>query len=91
MRLIAVVLALTTVLAAAPRQQSEALDYATIGRIKDEGLNRSQVMDHVRWLSDVYGPRLTGGPEIMQASEWTIRKFTEWGLANHLPFACLVM
>src|SRR5580765_413643 len=62
--------------------QSETLDYATIGRIRDEGLNRSQVMDHVSWLSDVYGPRLTGSPGIQQASEWTMNRFREWGLAN---------
>ena len=60
----------------------EPLDLATIARIRDEGLNRSQVMDHIGWLSDVYGPRLTGGPAIMQASNWTIAKFNEWGLAN---------
>ena len=63
-------------------QAAEKLDYATIALIRDEGLNRSQVMDHISWLSDVYGPRLTGGPGIMQASDWAIRKFTEWGLAN---------
>src|SRR5213593_976442 len=62
--------------------QTEKLDYQTIGRIRDEGLTRSQVMDHVSWLSDVYGPRLTGSPAIRQASEWAMKKFTEWGLAN---------
>ena len=62
--------------------QSEKLDYAMLGRIRDEGLNRSQVMEHVSWLSDVYGPRLTGSPGIQQASEWTMKKFNEWGLAN---------
>src|SRR5262245_54242221 len=62
--------------------QSEHLDYAAIGRIRDEGLNRSQVMDHIFWLSDVYGPRLTGSPAIQQASEWAMKKFGEWGLAN---------
>lgn len=62
-------------------QGSEKLDYAAIGQIRDEGLNRSQVMEHISWLSDVYGPRLTGGPGILQASDWAIRKFTEWGLA----------
>jgi carboxypeptidase Q len=61
---------------------AEKLDLATIARIRDEGLNRSQVMDHIGWLSDVYGPRLTGGPGIMQASEWAIKKFAEWGLTN---------
>jgi carboxypeptidase Q len=62
--------------------QSEKLDYALLGRIRDEGLSRSQVMDHISWLSDVYGPRLTGSPGLQQASEWAMKKFTEWGLAN---------
>ncbi len=61
---------------------TEPLDYATLAQIRDEGLNRSQVMDHISWLTDVYGPRLTGGPGILQASDWAIRKFNEWGLAN---------
>jgi carboxypeptidase Q len=64
------------------QQPVEKLDYATIAQIRDEGLNRSQVMDHVSWLSDVYGPRLTGGPGIMQASDWAIKKLGEWGLVN---------
>jgi hypothetical protein len=63
-------------------QAPEKLDYAAIAQIRDEGLSRSQVMDHISWLSDVYGPRLTGGPQILQASDWAIKKFNEWGLAN---------
>ena len=62
--------------------QAEKLDLAMIARIRDEGLQRSQVMDHISWLSDVYGPRLTGGPGIKQAAAWTMKKFGEWGLAN---------
>src|SRR3954462_11411453 len=61
---------------------SEQLDYQTIAKIRDEGLIRSQVMDHISWLSDVYGPRLTGGPGILQGSDWVLKKFNEWGLAN---------
>src|SRR6185503_3417540 len=61
---------------------SEHLDYPAIARIRDEGLNRSQVMDHISWLSDVYGPRLTGSPAILQASDWALKKFSEWGLVN---------
>src|SRR5689334_16028403 len=60
------------------RADAEKLDLATIGRIRDEGFNRSQVMDHIFWLTDVYGPRLTGSPAIQQASEWAIKKFNEW-------------
>jgi hypothetical protein len=62
--------------------QSEKLDFAMLGRIRDEGLSRSQVMDHISWLSDVYGPRLTGSPAIQQASDWAMKTFTAWGLAN---------
>ena len=63
-------------------QSGEKLDYAMITRIRDEGLNRSQVMDHIIWLSDIYGPRLTGSPAIKQASGWVQKKFTEWKLTN---------
>src|SRR5687767_4097688 len=76
-------LSLLLALAAIPSAQTaERLDHATIAQIRDEGLSRSQVMDHIGWLADVYGPRLTGGPGIQQASEWTLKKFGEWGLAN---------
>jgi carboxypeptidase Q len=63
-------------------QSHETLDRATIAKIRDEGTTRSQVMDTLGWLTDVYGPRLTGGPGILQASDWAIGKFNEWGLAN---------
>jgi len=77
-----VILALAAAAAPFVGAQTEKLDFATLGRIRDEGLARSQVMDHISWLSDVYGPRLTGSPAIQQASEWAMKKFTEWGLAN---------
>ena len=76
----ALVLALGTIpVAQAP---AEMIDLAAVGQIRDEGLTRSQVMDHISWLSDVYGPRVTGSPGILQASDWALKKFTEWGLAN---------
>jgi carboxypeptidase Q len=64
------------------RAEAEKLDLAAIGRVREEGLARSQVMDHIFWLADVYGPRLTGSPGIQQASEWAMNKFKEWGLSN---------
>src|SRR5574338_1175208 len=78
----ALLLAATATALPIAQQPAEKLDYATIAQIRDEGLSRSQVMDHISWLSDVYGPRLTGGPGSMQASDWAIKKFGEWGLAN---------
>src|SRR4026208_2400254 len=63
-------------------QPADKLDYAAIGQIRDEGLNRSQAMDTLFWLTDRYGPRLTGSPGVQDAAEWTMKKMTEWGLAN---------
>jgi hypothetical protein len=60
----------------------EKIDDATIARIRDEGLKRSQVMDHLGWLADVYGPRITGSPSYKQASEWARQRLTSWGLVN---------
>jgi hypothetical protein len=53
-----------------------------ITRIKDEGMNRSQVMNTLSYLSDVIGPRLTGSPNMKRANEWTRDQLTKWGLQN---------
>lgn len=63
-------------------QAREPIDYTALAKIRDEGLNRSQVMDHIVWLSDVFGPRLTGSPGIQQAADWAMKRMTEWGLSN---------
>lgn len=59
-----------------------------VQRIKDEGMNRSQVMQTLSYLSDVIGPRLTNSPGMKRANEWTRDQLTKWGLQNaHLePF-----
>ena len=53
-----------------------------ITRIKDEGMNRSQVMQTLSYLSDVIGPRLTASPGMKRANEWTRDQLTKWGLQN---------
>jgi hypothetical protein len=53
-----------------------------IERIKDEGLNRSQVMQTLSHLTEVIGPRLTASPALKRANNWTRDKLTEWGLQN---------
>jgi carboxypeptidase Q len=53
-----------------------------IDRIKEEGLQRSQVMATMGYLTDVIGPRLTGSPNMKRANEWTRDKMAAWGLAN---------
>jgi hypothetical protein len=39
-------------------------------------------MEIASYLTDVYGPRLTGSPMYKQGAEWAIKKFNEWGLVN---------
>ncbi len=54
----------------------------TIDKIKDEGMNRSQVMNHLSYMTDVIGPRLTASPGMKRANEWTRDKMKEWGMQN---------
>lgn len=77
---------LVLVIAVAPltfgQMMTEKLDTAAISMIKDEGMNRSQVMETLSYLTDVYGPRLTWSPEYREAAEWASAKLKEWGLEN---------
>src|SRR3954471_24955466 len=63
---------------------SEKIDYEAINKIKQQGLNpqNSKVMEISSWLTDVYGPRLTGSPNVQKAGDWAVAKMKEWGLAN---------
>jgi hypothetical protein len=53
-----------------------------VARIRDEGLNRSKVMETLGYLTDVIGPRLTGSPNMARANEWTRDTLASWGLSN---------
>lgn len=71
------------------QQQAQSAAAATstpsndpIERIKDEGMNRSQVMKTLSYLTDVIGPRLTNSPNMKRANEWTRDEMTRWGLQN---------
>ncbi len=63
-------------------QNVEKVDTTAIALIKDEGMNRSQVMQILSYLTDVYGPRLTWSPEYREAAVWASSKLKEWGLQN---------
>ena len=60
----------------------EKVDLYTINRIKNEAFQNSKVMENAFYLTDVYGPRLTGSPGLQAAAEWAVRRFNEWGLSN---------
>src|SRR5437762_2157310 len=60
----------------------EKIDLDAVYRIKEEGLQRSRIMETTSYLTDVYGPRLTGSPEIKEAADWAQKAMKEWGFAN---------
>ena len=61
---------------------TETLDLNMYQRIRDEGLNRSHVMEFATALMDGIGPRLTGSPNLMKANEWTRDTLAKIGLEN---------
>jgi len=55
-------------------------DVAT--KIREEGFERSQIMEMIGYMTDVIGPRLTASPSMRKAQDWARRKFEEIGLVN---------
>jgi carboxypeptidase Q len=51
-------------------------------RIRKEGTENSQIMRTMHFLTDVYGPRLTGSPNHKAAAEWAIKQMASWGFDN---------
>ena len=57
-------------------------DKEIIDIIKKYSIKESKVMETASWLTDVYGPRLTGSPMLDKATEWTVSQLEEWGMSN---------
>lgn len=60
----------------------ERVDLDAITRIRQEGLERSEIPELARHLTDVIGPRLTGSPGMKAANEWTAQTLRSWGLSG---------
>ncbi len=73
---IAAVIAVATVVA------QERVDSDTYWKIRREAQLNSQILKTLHMLTDVYGPRLTGSPNLKSAGEWAIQHMTSWGLQN---------
>src|SRR5215510_8844070 len=54
----------------------------TLGDIRREGLERSQVMTAFDEFVTVIGPRLTGSPAHKAAADWAKTTLTSWGLSE---------
>ena len=51
-------------------------------QIRKEAMENSKIMRTMHYLSDVYGPRLTGSPNHKAAAEWAAKEMTSWGFSN---------
>jgi carboxypeptidase Q len=58
----------------------EPVDLEVIERIIQEGTERSQVMEHFDYLTNVIGPRLSATPAYKRAADWSMETLEEWGL-----------
>ena len=57
-------------------------DAEAIAKIRAEAREHSQIMRTLHFLTDVYGPRLTGSPNYKAAAEWALQQMRDWGLEN---------
>jgi hypothetical protein len=80
-------LALVTVAATRlqTQQRADPTDAAAIQQITEEASKRSQLTSTVGTLTDLYGPRLTGSPNLKAAADYVIEKLNGWGLEGAGP------
>ncbi len=62
--------------------QETTADLEMLAKIREEGLQRSQVMDLAGYMSDVLGARLTLSLDMKRAQAWAVEKMKEIGLEN---------
>ena len=69
---------------AAPSAQNgqEKIDQDVNARIRKEGMDNSQIMKTMHYLTDVHGPRLTGSPNFENAARWAVQQMESWGFKN---------
>jgi len=79
-RVLALILAAGVSLTEPLVSQDEAVDEEAVAALRRHGLEQSQVMDHLSWICDVHGPRLTGSRNLRNAQDWAIERLRSWGL-----------
>jgi hypothetical protein len=81
-RLIATIAISTALAGLASLGAQERIDSDVYWKIRREAAANSQILKTVHMLTDVYGPRLTGSPNLKAAGEWAIEQMQTWGLEN---------
>src|SRR6187200_2013949 len=60
----------------------ERVDSDINAKIRKEATANSKILHTMHYLTDVYGPRLTGSPNLKAAGEWAIKEMGSWGFVN---------
>jgi hypothetical protein len=79
---IPLIAALTLPVIAKGQVAQERVDLDVVSRIRQEGLERSQIPDLAHHLTDIIGPRLTGSSGMKTANDWTAATLKSWGLTG---------
>lgn len=61
---------------------SEQLNAEINEKIRKEATENLQIMKTLHFLTDVYGPRLTGSPNHENAAKWAVKQMESWGMSN---------
>ena len=59
-----------------------SVDFAMVARIREEGLQRSQLSNTLSYMTDVLGARLTNSRDMERAQLWVIEEMKRIGLVN---------
>ena len=73
--------ALLALAAATPATRSD-VDWAMVAKIREEGLQRSRVMEFESYIADVLGARLTNSRDMQRAQQWLRGEMSRMGLAS---------
>lgn len=87
-RMAVILLAYLCLIAQIPAQaqeterRAERINADVYWKIRREATDNSQIMRTIHYLTDLYGPRLTGSPRHKAAAEWAAKQLEQWGLKN---------
>ncbi|MCJ7564408.1 MAG: M20/M25/M40 family metallo-hydrolase [Candidatus Aminicenantes bacterium] len=74
--------AVVTIFSAFSLNEQPTVDWDMVAKIREEGFQRSQVMDIVGYITDVLGARLTLSEDMKRAQAWAKDKMEKIGLVN---------
>ncbi len=63
----------------------ERIDAEINAKIRKEAQDNSKILRTMHYLTDVYGPRLTGSPNLKAAGEWVVKEDGVVGLHERPP------